>query len=113
MKNYAAFLVFELSVSSVGDIAKTMFPNAIVVGDRFHWTAYLNEAINKLRKALRKEFSKVEVFKKIKWSLFKQAEKSDEKDKEQLQNAFALSPRLDASLLKPNHKNCQRANYLH
>jgi transposase len=76
------------------DIAKKLFPNAVVVGDRFHWTGYLNEAINKLRKALRKEFPDEKVFKKIKWALFKQHDKASEQDKELLQNAFALSPLL-------------------
>lgn len=76
------------------DIAKTLFPNAIVVGDRFHWTGYLNEALNKLRRSLRKKFPKEEVFKKIKWALFKQKKNTNTEQQEQLGKAFGLSPML-------------------
>lgn len=76
------------------DIAKTKFPNATVVGDRFHWTAYLNEALNKLRRALRKEHPKEETFKSIKWALFKQEAKTTPEQKEQLAKSFELSPML-------------------
>jgi transposase len=76
------------------DVAKTMFPNAIVVGDRFHWTQYLNEALNKLRRFLRKEQPKAEIFKSIKWALFKQQSKINSEQKLQLAKAFELSPVL-------------------
>lgn len=76
------------------DIAKTKFPNAIVVGDRFHWTGYLNEALNKLRRALRKEQPKEDIFKNIKWALFKQQTNTTLEQKEQLEKSFQLSPLL-------------------
>jgi transposase len=76
------------------DIAKTMFINATVVGDRFHWTCYLNEALNKLRRALRKENPKEDLFKKIKWALFKQEKNINAEQKEQLRKSFILSPLL-------------------
>lgn len=76
------------------DIAKTLFVNATVVGDRFHWTGYLNEALNKLRRYLRKESPKEEVFKKIKWALFKQKKNTNTEQQQQLAKAFDLSPIL-------------------
>lgn len=76
------------------DIAKTQFPNAIVVGDRFHWTGYLNEALNKLRRSLRKEHPKEDVFKNIKWALFKQEANTSPEQKKQLAKSFELSPLL-------------------
>lgn len=76
------------------DIAKTLFTNATVVGDRFHWTCHLNEAINKLRRDLRKEHPKEDIFKNIKWALFKQEDKASPEQKEQLAKSFELSPLL-------------------
>jgi transposase len=77
------------------DIAKNEFPNALVVGDRFHWTTYLNKVLDTTRKELRKEFPKQAAFKAIKWLLFKQPDQISQQDTQSLQKAFTLSPILE------------------
>ncbi|MBL7814303.1 MAG: ISL3 family transposase [Saprospiraceae bacterium] len=77
------------------DIIKNEFPNATVIGDRFHWTTYINNVLDATRKALRKEFPKQEAFKSIKWLLFKQPDQNTENETNVLQNALTLSPILE------------------
>jgi transposase len=77
------------------DIGKTIFPQATLVGDRFHWTLYLNKVLDDTRKSLRKAFPKQEAFKNIKWLLFQQADQISKEQKQQLQKAFDLSAPLE------------------
>lgn len=72
-------------------VAKTCFPNAEIVLDRFHVVKGLNEVLDTLRKSLRKEFKDQDCFKSIKWKLFKRPEKCTEMDFALLQNAFDKS----------------------
>ena len=76
------------------DIANKYFPNATLVGDRFHSTTYLNKVLDNTRKDLRKEFPEEEIFKNIKWLLFKNQNTLNKEDKLKLKSAFDLSPQL-------------------
>lgn len=50
----------------------TQLTQADVVGDRFHWTCYINKVLDQQRKKLRKEFLQKEAYKNIQWLLFRQ-----------------------------------------
>lgn len=84
------------------DIIKTEFPNATAVGDRFHWTMYINNVLDSTRKALRKEFPKQDELKSIKWLLFKQPDQNTKKETNVLQKALVLSPILEELYLMKN-----------
>jgi transposase len=77
------------------DVAKKLFPQAVLVADRFHWTIYLNKVLDTTRKQLRKENPDEDAFKSIKWLLFKQSQNISESQQEQLRTAFRLSPMLE------------------
>jgi transposase len=77
------------------DIIKTEFPNATAVGDRFHWTTYINNVLDATRKGLRKESPQQDEFKSIKWLLFKQPDQNTKKETDILQKALVLSPILE------------------
>ena len=68
--------------------AKTVFPNADMVADRFHVFKLLNEVLDKERKKLRHEFKNDEDYKAIKWLLFKPWESLNDKQKRMLLRAF-------------------------
>jgi transposase len=74
------------------DIAQELFPKADVVGDRFHWTGYLNKALDDQRKALRKDQPKEDLFKGIKWLLFRPMNTLTPEEKENLDKAFQVAP---------------------
>ena len=84
------------------DVARECFPQARITIDRFHVVKALNEALDGIRRALRKEFPKQEAFKSLKWSLFKRPDKCSDKDKETLKKAFELAPELEKSYLLRN-----------
>ncbi len=71
--------------------AKTVFPNADIVADRFHFFKLLHEVLDKERKKLRREFKNEEDFKAIKWLLFKAWEKLNEQQRKTLIRAFRKS----------------------
>lgn len=74
--------------------AKTVFPNADMVADRFHVFKLLNEVLDKERKKLRHEFKNDEDYKAIKWLLFKPWESLNDKQKRMLLRAFRKSNAL-------------------
>jgi transposase len=76
------------------DVAEQCFPNAEVVIDRFHVVKALNDALDRIRKHLRREHADTDCFKNIKWSLFKRAEACSADEQERLDKAFAASPLL-------------------
>ena len=84
------------------DIAKIIFPQADVVGDRFHWTAYLNKVLDQQRKALRKAFPKEELYKNIKWLLFRKMDTLSQNEKDDLTNVFKISPLLEELYMLKN-----------
>ena len=75
-------------------VAQQCFPKAEIVLDRFHIVKALNSVLDKFRKALRKEFKAQEVFKKLKWKLFKRPEQCNEKQLKDIETALDLSPTL-------------------
>ena len=76
------------------DIGKTIFPNATVHIDRFHWTVHLNKALDNYRKYLRRIDKDEETFKKLKWKLIKRAKNLNKQDNEDLEKAFEKSHEL-------------------
>lgn len=62
------------------------FPNASITIDRFHVVKALNHTLDTYRKTLRKEHPQQEVFKDIKWVLFKS--KIDLQQQQKLDDAF-------------------------
>lgn len=77
------------------DLAKELFPNALVHIDRFHWTVHLNKVIDELRKELRRNNKDEVTFKKLKWKLIKRPENLNSEEKKQLDIAFNISPELE------------------
>ena len=49
------------------DIAKLLFPQADVVGDRFHWTMYINKVLDEQREA---KLTQIRVVKCQIWSTY-------------------------------------------
>ena len=84
------------------DIAKLLFPQADVVGDRFHWTMYINKVLDDQRKALRKEFPKEELYKNIKWLLYRQMDTLSLIEKENLDKTFKLAPIVEELYMLKN-----------
>ena len=74
--------------------AKTVFPNATLVVDRFHFFSHLNKALDHQRKSLRRQFRDKDEFKCLKWALLKNAEGLAPDQKKKLDRAFLLAPQL-------------------
>ena len=74
--------------------AKSVFPNATLVVDRFHFFGYLNKAIDNERKALRRKFKTQEEFKRLKWALLKDPTGLTDTQKNKLDKVFLLCPQL-------------------
>ena len=83
-------------------IAKLLFPQADVVGDRFHWTMYINKVLDDQRKALRKAFPKEELYKNIKWLLYRQMDTLSSVEKEDLDKTFKLAPIVEELYMLKN-----------
>ena len=84
------------------DVAKLCFPKARITIDRFHVVKLLNEVIDAIRKAIRKEHPQEDVFKKLKWILFKRPERLNADQREALEQAFKLAPQLEEAYLLRN-----------
>ena len=74
--------------------AKTVFPNATLVVDRFHFFSHLNKAVDSQRKSLRRQCKDQDEFKRLKWALLKNAEDLTADQKKKLTRAFLLAPQL-------------------
>jgi transposase len=74
--------------------AKSVFPNADIVADRFHVFKLLNDVLDKERKKLRHEFKNDSDYKDIKWLLFKHWQDLRQEQKRALLRAFKKSPCL-------------------
>lgn len=76
------------------EVAEICFPQAKVTIDRFHVVKALNEALDVIRKTLRRAYPKENCFKKLKWVLFKQTEGLTKTQSKALNEAFQLSREL-------------------
>lgn len=77
------------------NVAKECFPNCEVVIDRFHVVKALNDALDSLRKKLRRDHEDEDCFKHLKWTLFKRNEKCSKEELALLQDAFDKSWELE------------------
>ncbi len=73
------------------DVARTSFPRAEIVIDRFHVVKALNTVLDQIRKCLRRNFKQEACFKGIKLQLFKRVEDCTIDEHKQLQEAFSKS----------------------
>jgi len=74
--------------------AKSVFPNAKIITDRFHFFFHINKAVDYQRKALRKLFKDDADFKNIKYLLLKNGNDLTPEEKLKLEPAFAKSNEL-------------------
>lgn len=74
--------------------ARTVFPNADIIADRFHCSKLLNEVLDQERRKLRYEFKQEAEYKNIKWLLFKHWKTLNDKQKRTLLKVFKKSPIL-------------------
>lgn len=84
------------------DIGKTQFPNADVVGDRFHFTMYINKVLDQERKSLRKAFPEQKMYKNIKWLLYRQMDTLSLDEKNTLDKTFKIAPHLEELYMLKN-----------
>jgi transposase len=76
--------------------APAVFPNAVIVVDRFHFFRYMNKAVDDQRKHLRRLCQNYDEFKHLKWVLLKNQADLTEDEKKKLHQAFNLAPALKA-----------------
>ncbi|MEM8566764.1 MAG: ISL3 family transposase [Bacteroidota bacterium] len=76
------------------DIGKTLFPNALVHVERFHWMAHLNKALDYYRKYLRRTDKEESSFKNLKWKLIKRTENLKVQEVKDLGEAFEKNSTL-------------------
>lgn len=88
--------------------AKEVFPNAVLVVDRFHFFARLQKALDACRRYLRRKYSKADELKQIKWMLLKNPSSLTASQKQQLDTLFT---KPEYGLLKATYqaKNTFRA----
>ena len=75
-------------------VAKTCFPQANIILDRFHITKLLNIPLDNFRKELRKADKENLNYKKLKWVLYKQYHTLSDKQLDELDLAFNDCPTL-------------------
>jgi transposase len=88
--------------------AKEVFPNAVLVADRFHFFSRLQKAVDNCRRYLRGKYAKAPELKQLKWLLLKNPDRLTAAHKQQLHSLFAHP---DYELLKATYeaKNTFRA----
>jgi transposase len=84
------------------DIGASQFPNAEVVADRFHWTTYINKVLDEERKASRKAFPQEELYKNIKWLLFRQMDTLKPDELDNLEKVFQIRPMMEELYMLKN-----------
>lgn len=77
------------------NVSKTLFPNAQIVIDRFHWMKHLTKAVDSQRKLERKLNPELEELKGVKWKLIKNKNKLSESELEELEKVFESAPELE------------------
>ena len=75
-------------------VAKTCFPQANIILDRFHITKLLNISLDNFRKELRKSDKENLNYKRLKWILYKQYHTLSDKQLDELDLAFNDCPNL-------------------
>ena len=75
-------------------IAAACFPNAKTILDRFHVTKQLNECLDVVRKKLRRQEPKNDIFKGLKWVLFKQYHTLSDKQLDLLDAVNLVRPEI-------------------
>ncbi len=85
-----------------------MFPNAVLVADRFHFFSRLQKAVDNCRRYLRRKYPRAHELKQLKWLLLKNPDRLTAPQKQQLHTLFAQP---DYQLLKATYeaKNTFRA----
>lgn len=71
-------------------VASELFPNAVIIVDRFHLFTHLHAVLDAARRKLRQEFPKEVSFKAIKWLLYKAWENLSMSQRQTLLKAFRL-----------------------
>lgn len=82
--------------TTYSEIAKTYFPNAEYITDKYHWVRQSIWALEKVRKELQKQLPSEQrkYFKHSKWLLLKRWDKLSEDDKQRLNVMLYYSPEL-------------------
>jgi transposase len=75
--------------------AKTVFPKAKIILDRFHVTKLLNNVLDNFRKELRKSDTLNKNYRRLKWILYKQYHRLSDQQIDELEAAFLDSPFLE------------------
>lgn len=83
--------------------SRQCFPQATIIIARFHVVKALNESLDTHRKSLRKNFPKEQIFKSIKWEIFKSKVSATEEDK--LQATFKQDVTLEKLVTLRNEFN--------
>jgi transposase len=81
--------------------AKEVFPQAVIVADRFHFFSRLPQALDNCRRYLRRKYPKADELKQIKWLLLKNPSRLTAAQKQQLECLFAQP---DYQLLKATYQ---------
>lgn len=81
--------------------AKEVFPNAVIVADRFDFFSRLQKAVDNCRRYLRRKYPKADELKQIKWLLLKNPARLTAQEKQELQTLFAQP---DYQLLKATYQ---------
>lgn len=79
------------------DVARQCFPQARITIDRFHVVKALHEALDTIRKSLRRKQPREELYKNLRWLLFKRSDQLRPEEKKSLCEALLASPRLRAA----------------
>lgn len=94
-RDKVAYIVMDMS-TLFRRLAKTCFPNASIVADKFHFIRLVNWALEHTRKSEQKKFSKQRriYFKKSRWILTKSFHKLTSEEQLQLLNMISISENI-------------------
>jgi transposase len=81
--------------------AKEVFPNAVLVADRFHFFSRLQASVDQCRRYLRRKYAKADELKQLKWLLLKNPDQLTGQESHQLAQLFAHS---EYELLKATYE---------
>lgn len=90
-------------------MGEAMFPNAIVVADRFHFFSHVQKAVDNARKYLRRHYKDREELKRIKWLLLKERARLSAQERAQLAALFA---KADYAVLKEAYQAKEQFRHL-
>lgn len=81
-------------------VARQCLSQARIVLDRFHVVKLLNESLDNYRKTLRKAHKDNDIFKRLKWILYKQHHMLTDRELDDLEASFKEDPKLKAFYFK-------------